>query len=185
MKKGKMAFAGWGIPAVVIALLLLGQALFHDEAAPLYEPGVSAFRPHQADILSDESLVDELSRLPLHLRIDKADWNQRTLMLDLKIEQAPGNVDLLYKDLSSVLAFSFEAMSNVDQLYLRFMAMDPWTESRYLMLASRVSKEEYSPLWIKELNSMGKEQVSAELAAELHMTLTNIWLKQFRDIRSN
>ncbi|UNK20513.1 hypothetical protein MNQ98_11070 [Paenibacillus sp. N3/727] len=171
---------GLWIPALVTALFLLLLSVVHSVSGAEERRSVSAFKPEDVHTsLSDANLVDSLSSLPLALRIGKADWDNGTLSVDLKIMEELKSVRTVYNDLASIISFSFEDKQNVKQLYLRFVAIDPWTGARYLMLAANVRRNEWDLSLLQELKQMENEPFSERLVQGFHLTLTNVWAKQF------
>ncbi|KKO52008.1 hypothetical protein [Paenibacillus sp. DMB20] len=170
---------GLGIPAAATVILMaLISSLYYNNGS-LRKSSVAAFNPADETVLSDSSLVDDLSGLPLKLHISQADWDDGTLSVDLKVTEEPVTVQTVYKDLAEMLTFSFVDKANVDQLYLRFMAVDQWTGARYLLLAANVSRGEWDPGLLEELRGMKDEPFPERMVQAYRLTQTNLWLKQF------
>lgn len=178
MKRFKPMMGLW-IPAAGTLLLFLVLSGLYPAQENLERRSVAAFQPRQENQLSDRSLVDDLSRLRLRLPIGKADWKNGALILDLKVVEEPFSVRAVYRDLAELLAFAFQDKENVSQLYLRFMAVDQWTGSRYLLLAAKVGRSDWSPGLQEELEDLGDEPLPEHLVQACHLTLTNLWLKRF------
>lgn len=179
MRRFTPALGVW-IPAVITVLSLLLLSAVHFFSGTDEGRSVAAFHPEgESSSLTDANLVDRLSSLPLTLKIGKADWENGTLIVDLKIKDDQKSVRTVQSDLATMISFSFEDKQNVDQLYLRFVAVDPWTGARYLMLASNIKRSEWDNTLLQELRQLENEPFSERLVEGLHLTLTNVWLKQF------
>lgn len=171
--------SGLWAPVFITILFLLLLTGLNARISSQELRSVSAFQPHSSTELSDENLVDGLRALPLGLRIGQADWDNGALYLDMRITEEPLSVETLYKDLATILSFSFEDKMNVNRLFLRFEAVDPWSQSRYLILAANARRSEWDHGMLDELSQLRNEPFSERLVQGLHLTLTNLWKKQF------
>lgn len=172
-------YRGLWVPTLITVISLVLLSGIHTVSSAEERGSISVFVPHNAAGLSDENLVDGLVALPLVLRISHADWERGSLYLDLKITEEPLSIETVYQDLATILEFSFENKDNVNQVYLRFEAVDPWSKSRYLVLAANMKKNEWDHSLLMELKSLKNEPFSDRLVQGLHLTLTNLWKKQF------
>lgn len=171
--------SGLWAPVFITILCLLFLSGLNARISSQELRSVSAFHSHSSTELSDENLVDGLRALPLGLRIGQADWDNGALYLDMRITEEPLSVETLYRDLATILSFSFEDKMNVNRLFLRFEAVDPWSQSRYLILAANARRSEWDHGMLDEINQLKNEPLSERLVQGLHLTLTNLWKKQF------
>lgn len=178
MRRMSQAWGLW-VPALVTAVFFVLLAAVHSFSGAESRGVVAAFQPQGGTSLSDATLVDSLSSLPLILSIGQADWENGTLIVDLKITEEPALVETVYHDLATILSFSFNDKDNVNQIYLRFVAVDAWTGARYLLLASNVTSSEWDPELLQELKQLENAPFSERLVKGLHLTVTNLWMKQF------
>lgn len=178
MKYFTRSWGVWG-PALVTVLFLVLLSTIHSVSNAEGRRSVSAFQPQSDAELSDANLVDGLRALPLGLRIGQADWDNGALYLDLRITGEPLSIETIYKDLATILSFTFEDKDNVTRLFLRFEAVDPWSQSRYLVLAANARRDEWDHGMLDELKQLKNEPFSERLVQGLHLTLTNLWKKQF------
>ena len=171
----------WGlwVPVLVTAVFFVLLSAVHSFSGADSRGVLAAFQPHDGTSLSDATLVDSLSSLPLSLSIGQADWESGTLIVDLKITEEQASVETVYHDLATILSFSFNDKDNVSQIYLRFVAVDAWSGARYLVLASNVTRAEWDPELLQELKHLQSAPFSERLVQGLHLTLTNLWMKQF------
>lgn len=161
--------------AIILLLMLLGlySSVRSDAgAAPV-------FFPRHARSMSDEILVDALSSLPLHLNISRADWDSGALSVDLKIPDRVVGVRDIYEDITSLFSYSFEGTDNIEQLFLRVMAVDRWGGRHYLLLASDMKREDWLPEYEDALLKLKDGLIPEPLLTSMHLTVTNLWEKQF------
>ncbi|GAB6929958.1 hypothetical protein JCM10914A_39410 [Paenibacillus sp. JCM 10914] len=147
---------------------------------PSYGYGaVTAAMPYHQKELNDDVLVDALMSLPLHLTISRADYDNGELTLDIKLNDVSNQTREVYEDVATIMSYSFEGTDNVQQLFLRVVAIDRWGGKRYMLLASSLSRAEWNSASAEALSELSGSDVPPSLAAELHLTLTKLWHKQF------
>lgn len=141
---------------------------------------ITAALPYHSRELSDDGLVDSLMSIPLHLKISRADYEESVLTLDIKLhdDKEIAATDV-YEDIASILSFSFEGTDNVQQLYLRVVAIDRWSGKRYLLLASNMTRQAWDAKDADSLNELEDGEFPPELASSLNLTFTNLWQKSF------
>ncbi|MUG64998.1 hypothetical protein GNP94_03130 [Paenibacillus campinasensis] len=161
--------------AMLLLILLLG--LFTSVRAD--SGAAPAFFPRHVRNMSDEILVDALSSLPLHLKISRADWDGGALMVDLQMPERNVAVRDIYEDVTSLFSYSFEGTDNVEQLFLRVMAVDRWGGKRYLLLASDMRRSEWQTSYEEALLNLEDGRIPEPVLSSLHLTVTNLWEKQF------
>ncbi|MGG4104229.1 hypothetical protein AAXB25_09860 [Paenibacillus lautus] len=161
--------------AFIILVLLMGL-----QSQARYKVGaVTAAIPYHSRELSDAGLVDSLKNLPLHLKISRADYDEGALTLDIKLSDPAETAAEVYEDIASIMSFTFEGTDNVQQLYLRVVAIDRWGGKRYMLLASNMSKDTWNSRYAEALTQLENGDVPPSIAAALNLTFTNLWLKQF------
>lgn len=172
-------YRGLWVPTVVTTFLFIFLFALRSVSAAHEWKSMSVFQTQSDAGLSDANLVDELSALPLALGIGHVDWKNGSLYVDLRITKEPLSIESVTKDLVTVLSFSFEDKNNINELYLRFEAVDPWSKSRYLILAANVRKDEWDHSLLEEIKQWNQEPFSERVVQGLHLTLTNLWKKMF------
>ncbi|ANE47975.1 hypothetical protein SY83_18610 [Paenibacillus swuensis] len=86
----------------------------------LKERVMTTFSMERQVVLADENLVDYLSRIPLHLRMDKVDWDHSVLYIDLIMSaDDPAPHPRILDDLYEIAEFSLFGTENVKEVMLR------------------------------------------------------------------
>ncbi|WP_433946427.1 hypothetical protein [Paenibacillus sp. SN-8-1] len=139
----------------------------------------SAFADKKLVDLTENNLVDELSRLPISVRLAKVNLNQSILSVDLKIGDESYQPSVLYLNMAELIRFSFERTSNVSQLLIRLVAEDKWVGTKYLLLASDVRRGEWPPSALDDLENLGNHALTDELKHYFRFTVTSLWRNRF------
>ncbi|MNH78078.1 hypothetical protein D3C87_240450 [compost metagenome] len=139
----------------------------------------SAFADEKVIDLTENNLVDELSRLPISIRLSKVNLDQSILSVDLKIGDESYQPSVLYLNMAELIRFSFERTSNVSQLLIRLVAEDKWVGTKHLLLASDVRRGEWPPSALDDLENLGDHPLSDELRQYFRFTVTSLWKNRF------
>ena len=129
--------------------------------------------------LSGDNLVDVLSKLPLSLAIDSVGWKNQVLSLDLKVTGNDHEPRELYQNMAQAISFAFEDTENVDQLLLRIVAEDKWLDSRRLLIAGDIRRDEWSLQLQQALQSAGNQPLPDSLKDGFRISESELWRKQF------
>jgi hypothetical protein len=129
--------------------------------------------------LSGDNLVDVLSKLPLSLAIDSVGWKNQVLSLDLKVTGNDHEPRELYQNMAQAISFAFEDTENVDQLLLRIVAEDKWLDSRRLLIAGDIRRDEWSLQLQQVLQSAGNQPLPDSLKDGFRISESELWRKQF------
>lgn len=131
--------------AGMLSILVLGRL-------PLMEPQLKELRrtaavtaPYRPMILSDNNLVDAIAALRLHHRLSRVGWDHSILTLDITLRDNGEAVPGLWKDIASVLRFSFEETGNVHQTLIRVYRLSA-DHRRVLLLYGDPRRED----WIRD-----------------------------------
>ncbi|NMO96967.1 hypothetical protein [Paenibacillus lemnae] len=169
------------LPGLLSFTLCLGLVLTYPTDGASEPFSAAVFNPESRGILNEANIVDEMSRLPIHKDLKRVDLRRGVLSVDVRIVDVAGSPNVVHRQLTEMLSFSFEKMVNVEQLYLRFMAEDAWTGQQHLLLAAAMHRREWSPELQRDAAELAPGQFSEEMVRRLHLTLTNLWQRQFRD----
>lgn len=146
---------------------------------------IEVHKPVLADIgkpieLSSDNLVDELSRLHLSVKLSKVDLGSHILSVDMKLTGDNFKPALVYESLAELISFSMGQTNNVYQLLVRVVAEDPWTKTKYLLLAADIRKGQWPMELIQQLQELGDEQLPREMKTWFRMTETKLWQSHFK-----
>lgn len=172
---------------------LIGSVLLLSAATTLLLPQLAGLGPAAQGVYGDvsitgpgsrmlenDNLVDALSAVPFSLAIDKAGWVNGVLSLDLKVSEYRHEPQELYRNMALAIAFAIQETDNVDQLLLRVVAEDQWLDTRRLLLAGDIRRNEWSPLLQKMLEDAGNSPLPDMLKTGLRISESELWKKQFR-----
>ncbi|RKP57060.1 hypothetical protein D7Z26_03480 [Cohnella endophytica] len=137
---------------------------------------VAVFQPNTSNWLTDDNLVDALSKLSLTDRLVKVGWDHAILTVDL-LGDAP--IDA-WADMGKLLAFAYAEERNVKQLLIR-VYVDRSGGNRSLMLAAETRKSDWSE---EELADplLTTRLADIEQASKIRLSVTPLgkhWLANF------
>jgi len=137
----------WSILAVVgiIVVILLSQLSSIDHGLQQRRQAVTVFQPNPMKLLTDDILVDTLSKLPIHDRIVKVGWDHSILSVDL-LGLIPDNV---WADIGQLIVYAYSDVHNVKQVLIRVFADKG--DTRLLLLAAEPRKGEWTESELSEL----------------------------------
>ncbi|GIP37476.1 hypothetical protein J31TS4_07560 [Paenibacillus sp. J31TS4] len=106
--------------SLVTAMLALFLSLIPewDRMNRMDENELTVFRQASSDKLSDHNLVDKLTRVKLKLPIQRAEWKNGVLSIDLVYDTEAGSAGV-YQDLYELASFGFQSQTNVTQVRVR------------------------------------------------------------------
>lgn len=173
----------WWIGAVMLlsvtAVVILPQVADLDLNVQQKKGAVETFSDSRHVVLDNDNLIDVLGTLPFSLSIDSVGWENHVLSLDLKVNGNEHEPEECYQNMAQAISFAFQQTSNVDQLLLRIVVMDKWLDSRRLLLAGDIRRQEWSVDLQNELQSTGNVSLPAHLKAGFRISETELWKKQF------
>lgn len=173
----------WWIGAVILlsvtSVVLLPQVADLDLSLQQKKGAVETFTGGHNTVLDNDNLVDVLGVLPLTLSIDSVGWENHVLSLDLKVSGNDHEPEELYQNMAQAISFAFQETTNVDQLLLRIVVMDKWLDSRRLLLAGDIRRNEWSSELQNELQSVGNVPLSDRIKTGFRISETELWKKQF------
>lgn len=164
-----------GSCVIVLSGLEAGEARLGPEHSV-----IEAFRSQAGLRVDEDNLVDALSAVPLTLAIDKAGWKPGVLSLDLRVDTAsPARTDV-YGDMAWAMHFAFRGAENVERLLLRVVALDPWTESKSLLLSADIRRADWRPELSSELAKAGEGPLPEAVKRQYRINESHIWKNRFR-----
>lgn len=178
MKQKWLWVAGSVVLTLVSVILLVSLSSWPSYAARDIHKPVSG-RIGKPIELSSDNLVDEMNSLHLSVKLSKVDWRRHILSVDIKLTGDNFKPALVYESLAELISFSTERTDNVYQLLVRVVAEDPWTKSKYLLLAADIRKGQWPMELIQQLRELGNEQLPREMKSWFRMTETDLWKSHF------
>jgi hypothetical protein len=144
-----------------------------------YDLGVIAY-PNGRQ-LSELNIVDYMAGLPLQLRIDKVEWEQSVLSVDLL--SIPGSTidKMVFHDLFELSQFGLRQLTNVSQVRVRVVEhkqLDGQTKELLVAMDSRKENIADQKQKIEDLNTLNRQKY---LQSHFRITYTQKWKDQFVD----
>lgn len=138
---------------------------------------VAVFRTTPVVRLSNNNLVDVLIATQLHERLNKAEWNNGVLSIDMRVSTIEGRPAIWFSDVEKLIRVSFIQLENVKRILIRII--EEQTEGDALLAAVDVRKTDD---WlIAELEHLAQaDPVHDELwRKRLRVSFTSAWEKRF------
>ncbi len=107
--------------AVVISMLPLFESDFLENGPMLFPAGKTVMQVNKPVHLEKEKLVSFLKQIPLHHSYRKVNMANGDLFIDLWSD-ADDDPQSIYEDAAQIIYESFMKTSNIDHVYLRFVA---------------------------------------------------------------
>jgi hypothetical protein len=130
----------WGLLLIVgiVVVALLGQMPTLDHGLQQRRQAIAVFQPLKVRMLTDDNLVDALTKLPLQDPLMKVSWDHAILTVDLLAVEP----DAVWEDIGHLVAFSYSEVHNVKQVLIRIFKNRG--ENRTLLLAAETRKSEWT-----------------------------------------
>ncbi|TDF99341.1 hypothetical protein [Paenibacillus piri] len=174
----------WLSRLLVTLLLSTGVALALS-LLPKMENGWNSpvFRSVKAQPVSENNIVDVMSKMPLHLRIRKVEVNHAIVSVDLLASPASEKDDIV-QDMYEIPRTFFSRSTNINQVLIR--VMDSPTAGNgataTLLLATDARREKWLPSETVFM-PLSIEEMEQYLQSHFRMTYTTKWKNRF-DIKS-
>jgi hypothetical protein len=104
---------------------------------------IAVFHPSEMKRLTSSNLVDALIGLQLTGSVDKVDWSQAVLTVEMRADEDQ-QMERWYKDMEKLIRLSFTQMENINRLLIRYVDTK---ESSRLLFAADVRR---SDSWLEE-----------------------------------
>jgi hypothetical protein len=157
----------WGLLLLVgiVVVTLLGQMPTLDHALQQRRQAIAVFQPLKVTMLTDDNLVDALTKLPLQAPLMKVGWDHAILTVDLLAVEP----EAVWDDIGNLIAFSYSEVHNVKQVLIRVFKNRG--ENRTLLLAAETRKSEWTE---KELTTLQPSTlwVDDNYRARIRLSLT-------------
>lgn len=99
---------------------------------------VAVFRSTPAVRLTNSNLVDVLVGIQLKERVDRVEWNNAILSIDMKVNTLDGRPSLWFADIEKLLRVAFLQLENVKRVLIRML--EDRSEGTVLLAAVDVRK---------------------------------------------
>jgi uncharacterized protein YfaA (DUF2138 family) len=182
LKKGEIAvpvfgFKQYGVMLLIgiVAVFMLSRLPFIEESVQQRRNAVVVFQPKQTNRLTDDTLVDRVSKLQLRNQIVKVGWDHSILTIDL-LGYDP---DKVWADMGQLIIFSYEKVNNVKQVLIRAFADKG--DQRILLLAAETRRSDWSDKELTEI-SQNDFRLNHDLESNLRFSITpsgKRWIANF------
>ncbi len=171
-----------GYTRIVLTALFCGGIAIALSVLPRMEwlqgGDIGVFNSVAAIQLSDENLVDQLTELPLNLKIRRVDWAQSILSLDLEMSPIAADPSAAFEDLYALSYFGLTETRNVRRILVRVLLPKSDPVQNRLLLAMDADRERWKPLrpgdWQRE-----KPRLEQWLSDAAHLQFTRQWSERF------
>ncbi|RCW51116.1 hypothetical protein [Paenibacillus prosopidis] len=138
---------------------------------------VAVFRSTPAVRLTNSNLVDVLVGIQLNERLDKAEWSNAVLSVDMRVKTGAGRPSAWFADVEKLLRLSFLQLENVKRVLIRIVEDRP--DGTALLAAVDVRKTDS---WlIFEMDALAHaDPVHDEVwRKRLRVSFTSAWEERF------
>ncbi|WP_053376667.1 hypothetical protein [Paenibacillus sp. FJAT-27812] len=138
---------------------------------------IAVFRASPAVRLTNSNLVDVLVAISLSERLNKAEWSNGILSVDLRVSTSKGRPTVWFADVEKLVRVSFLQLENVKRVLIRIVEEK---ESGEALLAA-VDVRKTDEWLIHELNGLAEaDPVHDELwRNRLRVSFTSAWEERF------
>lgn len=182
LKKGEIAVPAFGFKQYgvmlligIVAVFMLSRLPFIEESVQQRRNAVVVFQPKQTNTLTDDTLVDRVSKLQLRNQIVKVGWDHSILTIDL----LGFDPDKVWADMGQLIIFSYEKVHNVKQVLIRAFAEKG--DQRILLLAAETRRSDWSDKELTEI-SHNEFRLNSNLESNLRFSITpsgKRWIANF------
>ncbi|MBB3154393.1 hypothetical protein FHS16_004475 [Paenibacillus endophyticus] len=175
MKIGKPLLAAI---AAALAVTLLFTWLPHASWQQGDKRGdVAVFRVSSAVRLTNSNLVDVLVAVKLNERLEKAEWSNGILSLDMRVDPISGRPSLWFEDVEKLVRVSFLQLENVKRVLIRMV--EKQQDDAVLLAAVDVRKtDEWLISEMQHLSSADPVH-DEQWRKRLRVSFTSAWEKRF------
>jgi hypothetical protein len=158
-----------------LCIVWLSQLPELDRGLQERRQAVSVFQPTKLKWLTDDNLVDALSKLSLQDQLMKVGWDHAILTIDL-LGTVPDDV---WEDIGRLIGFSYGEVHNVRQVLIR--VYKDKGEGRTLLLAAETRRSDWTE---KELDGLQQStfMMDPAIASKIRLTVSpsgRRWITNF------
>ncbi|MBU7315888.1 hypothetical protein [Paenibacillus oleatilyticus] len=167
----------WAPRLFIITALSIAVASALSYLSQLDE-SLSVFRTVKAHPVSENNIVDVVSRMQLHLRIRRVEVNHAVVSIDLLAVKTSDKSDML-SDMYEVPTVMFASSTNINQVLVRVLDASGDREGNPQPLAAVDARRER---WLPNeagLRTRNAEELQQYLDTRFRMTYTSKWQERF------
>lgn len=136
---------------------------------------VTVFSDRSPRMLSEESVVDELSALRLAAKLKRVSLRASVLEVDLLLRHGiPVDEDAVYGDLGKLASLALAEAGNISRVIVRVLEEGGARSGGRLLIALSGAKNEFSSAELKRLRD-GEPMPREWLSERMRMTVTDRW----------
>ncbi|WP_138753492.1 hypothetical protein [Paenibacillus sinopodophylli] len=138
---------------------------------------VAVFRAITAARLTNSNLVDVLVAIQLNERLDKADWSNGILSLEMRVDSSAGRPADWFADVEKLVRVSFLQLENVKRVLIRMIEKQPDGTTALLAAVDVRKTDEWL---INEMQHLSEaDPIHNELwRKRLRVSFTSAWEKR-------
>ena len=160
--------------ALLVSLLIKSES-GNDKAGNV----LAVFLQNKGMKMSDQNVVELIAELPLKLRIQKVDWQQSVLSIDLQFTPENHADAVVYHDLYLLSQFGLTQTANVNQVLVRVMTSQSSTAPSKQLLLAMDARRENIQRGEKQKTDGNPDIWKIYLQTHYRLTLTQQWKNQF------
>ncbi len=103
----------------LVTTLVLAQVSERERLASAHRSALAVFKPLRVERLTGDNLADAMVSLPLRNRLIRIGWDHAILSADLALRPGEEQPAAVWRDVVTLIRFSFAQVSNVRQLLIR------------------------------------------------------------------
>jgi len=135
------------------------------------------FRYVKAQPISENNIVDVMSKTQLHLRIRKVELNHAIISVDLFASPSSGQQEIV-KDLYDLPFYVFRSSTNINQILIRVMDGSRDGRGTSLLIAADARREKWLP-GDTAIRTESAEEMEQYLQSHSRVTYTQKWRDRF------
>lgn len=168
------------VPRLIILTTISVAVVIGLSALSWLDEKTGIFRTVKAQPVSEQNIVDVISKMQLHLRIRRVDLNYSIVSIDLLAAKTTETNDIV-KDLYEIPKVFFDVSSNINQVQLRILDGGSNQEGTpQLLIATDARREKWLP-GESGLHLQSTVELQQFLDTHYRMTYTPKWQDRLKE----